>query len=292
MLSDEDKKRVVKEWIGETFHDKHHNLPDMIPFFDVIIRQKDNEPSPMLPDKVLMCAGVRAGDLRDVRTKKHLWDDETQNASTLEVRQLIDRCFREVFASNANVQMVFKTKDSKKFAVTRGLVRHGADIVGFKDEVQEKDKKSKIYGYWLQGLGFANQWQPDSPQAKCIEWGAILGVTIHPKDFEDEHGIAPALFESYPTYSKKSILRILDNVPPDPMRSEDSDYIQGLRPPELESVGNDVEEKVLEASWLGNPMKPHVKCTFKHPSGTLAPDIWIPMSYMKIYYPDNVKHLL
>ena len=51
--------------------------------------------------------------------------------------------------------------------------------------------------------------------------------------------------------------------------------------PQLHGVYN-----VFENRWFTR-----VRCTFVHPSGTMVPDIWLPLSILKAKYPDETAHL-
>jgi hypothetical protein len=275
-LSDEDKEDRIKEWLKQTLLSTNGDFGEhAIDFFGALVTQTD-----VLPDDILLCAGVKPADLAVVRantiSSKGLWN--TNDAKTLKARQQFAKCIRQVWASENNVQMRYITKDQKK----KLIIRHedfegGVEIKGHFNKYPSDNKK--LEGYFLKGLHFAPQWTPDSKHFKCIEWATLLGDA---PSFRDDH-VVRDLLESYPTFNVKCVTGLLDKI----TFARQNNHAYGLRPPELVSLG---EVKTMH-HFTQTHLSPHVKCTFKHPSGLEVPDIWMEVSCMKKHYGQQCAHL-
>jgi len=283
-LSPEDKKDRIKEWLRQTFVPSGYMRDSIayqrsIDFFGAVVSQKD-----ILPDDILLCAGVKPSDLERVRDNdrmsKALWDKG--DASTSLARQQFATCIREVWGAQNHAMMKYITKNQVKNLITRDIDhQNGTEVAGYKNILH--GGRSKLEGYFLKGLYFAPQWISGCKMAKCIEWAILLGDDDQSKtpalkhDGCDEQlsGYSPfvqALDDSYPIFDHDSVMKILNWVHCLHENGEGN-----VQPPELVSV----HEMQGRAYGTGTP---HVKCTFKHPSGVHVPDIWIDIDEMRKHY--------
>ena len=279
-LSDEDKERAIKEWIAKTFMSNGADrmdrevMQEMIHFYNGVILHPD-----IMPDDILMCAGISPANLTKVRSldsSKALWDSINDNPLTAPARKTFEKCFRQVYATDNKVQLIYKTKDQIKFPITREVAGYdgGSNVVGYNSRVDRKSTTGrKVLGYYLLGLMFSPQWRADSPMFKCIEWAQDLGLTAGRMDLGFNKRIVGLLFESYPTFTVPCIQGLLCYVP------------GSLRPPELVSVGDVGIDSVNNKHLIG------ASCTFKHPSGALVQNMWMEISTLREHYPDKVQHL-
>ena len=118
-LSKDDKMEAIKDWIKKTTEsngakgmDYYGLMDNVIYFYGGIVSRED-----ILPDEILMCAGVgTAQDLKRIRTKT-LWDKD--DPLTVSVRKTFAACFRAVYKADNKVHLLHKTKDQKKYLLTR-----------------------------------------------------------------------------------------------------------------------------------------------------------------------------
>jgi len=164
--------------------------------------------------------------------------------------------------------------------IVRNRVSVGGVLHGYKTETREPTRAA---GWTIRRLRFKSQWQPGSPQVQCIEWATLLGATPNETYLRygsyEKDSVVSDLLKSYPTYNDESISLLLYSVLNN----------QKLKLPELVSVSDIIEDR--ETFGLNTRTEPHVKCTFKHPSGVLATDIWVDVYSMKKHYPDEASHL-
>ena len=282
-LSDEDKKIRIKEWLKQTFVSMNTKRPNLlaIDFFGALVTRAD-----VLPDDILLCAGVKPEDLAVVRANttasKGLWN--LHDAKTVKAREQFTKCMYQIWPSN-NVLLQYLTKNQQKYLIIRHDEREGSDET--KGHINHfKDGLSKVEGYFLKGLHFTPQWTPDSKHIKCIEWATLLGDA---PSFSNDTAVEQ-LLESYPTFNRVCVTRLLNTI----WCARQNGHACGLQPPELVSLG-EVQTRLHfdynHPLFRGPPKSPHVKCTFKHPSGVEVPDIWMAVSVMKDHYLQQCAHL-
>ena len=219
-----------------------------------------------------LCLGAVANDLSRLRTVK---SQGTKGGPTDSIRTTFEKCLRIALPSCD----VWEMKGEKRVPITRKPVYSKEGVLqGYQTWVKRDGWRTK--GWTIRRIQFKSQWQPGSPQAECIEWATRLGVTAEDYYMENDldHGlVVRQLLESYPTYNKDCVNTLLFYVERNQQESSRPPY-PGLKPPELVHVGDSIEEHT-------------VKCTFKHPSGVLATDIWVHVRDMKKHYPDRISHL-
>ena len=282
-LSDEDKELRIKEWMKQTFLPLQKRYEGhSIDFYGDIVTKTD-----VLPDDILLCAGVKPADLAVVRANtdasKSLWN--RNDTKTVKARQQFQRCIRRVWANDNDVQMKYLTKDQKKKLINRKEdYEKGEEIKGYINKYSDENRK--LEGYFLRGLHFTPQWTPDSKHIKCIEWATLLGDA---PSFSND-SIVEQLLESYPTFNMVCVTSLLNTI----WCARQNGHACGLQPPELVSLG-EVQTRLHfnynHPLFRGPPKSPHVKCTFKHPSGVEVPDIWMAVSVMKDHYLQQCAHL-
>jgi len=275
-VSTQSAQDKVVAWIHQNFdmNDSYqqyygHENEQLVQLYEGLVVDKE-----IMPDDILLCLGAHPNDLSNLRSKKRLWK---KGNATDSIRTTLEECF-----AIALPHCQFWEMDGEmRVPIVRNRVCVGGVLHGYKTEER---KGTRAVGWTIRRLRFKPQWQPGSPQVQCIEWATLLGATpnetyMRSGEYESD-AVVSALLKSYPTYSDLSISSLLHSVLND----------QGLKLPELVSVSDIVEDR-LQSCGLGARTEPHVKCTFKHPSGVLATDIWVDVWSMKKHYPDEASHL-
>jgi len=273
VVSTQSAQDKVVAWIQQNFDtndlmQQHygHETEELVQLYECLVADKD-----VMPDEILICLGAHRNDLSNLRSKKRLWK---KGCATDSIRTTLEECLAialpdcEVWEMDGEMRVPIMRK-----RVCVGGVLHGYET--------EERKGTRAAGWTIRRLRFKSQWQPGSPQAQCIQWATLLGATPDEdmrfgKFYSDR--VVSALLESYPTYSDASIKSLLFWATPE------------LKLPELVSVSDIVEDRLASSRGFSQ-VEPHVKCTFRHPSGVLATDIWVSVDAMKRSYPEDALHL-
>ena len=245
-----------------------HENEQLVQLYEGLVVDKE-----IMPNDILLCLGANRNDLSNLRSKKCLWN---KGCATDSIRTTLEECFAIALPDCEFWEMT----GAMRVPIVRKRVCVGGVLHGYETEQREP---TRAKGWMIRRLRFKPQWQPGSPQTQCIEWATLLGATPNETYLRwgkyESDSVVSALLKSYPTYSDTSISSLLHSVPND----------LELKLPELVSV-SDIVENRLESCGLDPRTEPHVKCTFKHPSGVLA-EIWVSVWSMKKHYPDEASHL-